>query len=201
MVTTTTIIGLVTASVPFMFTDEMEIKPPYGFCGPNTHQYAKGIQIVKMVIWVFVPSLITLASYLKIYTGLKRRRDAFYESTSTPSPQDERRLTASYSASLHCSGSEAVLAFDVSTTNRNYHRAGSRLKRLSRKMLAMLLTKLTAHMPIALFYLLTTRENRDPALNLVVLSLNFASTLFHPTPTIALLQLSDMGGGCSHRKK
>ncbi|GAV09864.1 hypothetical protein RvY_19336 [Ramazzottius varieornatus] len=49
MVTTTTIIGLVTASVPFMFTDEMEIKPPYGFCGPNTHQYAKGIQIVKMV--------------------------------------------------------------------------------------------------------------------------------------------------------
>ncbi|GAV02907.1 hypothetical protein RvY_13411 [Ramazzottius varieornatus] len=172
MTSTTSVIGLLTASIPFVFPDEMEIKPPYGFCGPNTHQYGKGIQIVKMVLWVFIPSTIALISYLKIYLDLNRRRNAFQDPSPGQSLQDERRLTASFNASYQCLGSEGTVTLNLSTSNRNYdrncNRAGNRLRRLSRKMLALLLTKLIAHMPMALFYILTTRENRDPILNLII---------------------------------
>ena len=178
MTITSTIAALLVASLPFMVPEEGEIKPPYGFCGPNTHQYARGIQVVKMTLWVFIPATICFLSFVKIYSDLKKQKNAL--AGPRPSPQLPDEASPTIHASFHCTAREAAVVLSVSTSNRNYGRAEVRLRKLSKKMLAMFITMLVAHLPIALFYLCTVRQSRDPTLNLAMLSLNFASMIFHP---------------------
>ena len=151
------------------------MKPPYGYCGVNTHRYNTVIQAVKMTLWIFVPMLITVACYMKIFCILKTRIPV--------SVNKEERRCAWWKGNWR---SADVGAGGESICGTTQARSTAMLHLLTKRMMATLFIKVISHLPLALHYLINNREDRDSVGTLIVLALHYASTLFHPVnePTL-----------------
>ena len=151
---------LFSATLAYMVEGSREIDPPYGFCGRDPYSRTFTVQLVKMVTWAFLPTLITVIFHCKIYrllqmeTNRQLRRGA----------DKQRRVLTSSSADL---------------LNRSQRKVVRRMRILEHRIVAIIILKCLGHYPIAFFYLMKKEEQPEPVTNLIVLLIHFSSTVFN----------------------
>lgn len=169
------------------------------------------IQPLKFAMMVFIPTTVSILCYCKVYVILRSRQTEVLERKSfamTPAAREEARSrylqrrskSSCTDGSRYRAGrcSEArehtnlrrrrsSVISPLVLMNNKQRKEVRRLRRLARRIIWMVVIKVVAQYPIALFYLLKSHDNPRPMTNLFVLLMHFSSALFNSVSTAKLL--------------